>query len=306
MTTPAPAQHPVLRQIDTPYGRIAATTTNGEGPPVVLLHGFPDDQRIYTRLLSALAPRAATAFDFVGYGRSGRPVDQSDSESDSQAHLGQISAVLDGLDAERAILVGHDGSGPDAVRFALAEPDRVERVVLLNTTFGQRKSLIMPEMTRLLAQPELASLADDMLADQQQRLWLLTRWGVQWELDSDPDGIRATSIAPQLYGSSEQPDALAAIRHWTSDWLESLAAQETLVDQGALRRLDVPVSVIFGENDRYLGPDLAAELAGLFGAASLDLVQDAGHYPQHDQPEHVAAIINNQMSAGSRSDARAI
>ena len=105
------------RQIDTPHGRVFAVEIPGDDPPIVLMHGFPDDHRIYDRLLARLSPRRAVAFDFVGYGRSDRP---ERTEFSSQAHGDQITAVLDTLQADRAVLVGQDASGPDAVTYAVA------------------------------------------------------------------------------------------------------------------------------------------------------------------------------------------
>ena len=72
---------------------------------------------------------------------------------------------------------------------------------------------------------------------------------------------------------------------------DSLDEQDALADSGALGQLEVPVSVIFGETDRYLNPSLAAEIAGLFKAPSFHLVQDASHWPQYDQPEVVADLL---------------
>ena len=83
-----------------------------------------------------------------------------------------------------------------------------------------------------------------------------------------------------------QPSALgppACSAHWTN--------RTTLIDSGALGHLEVPVSVIFGETDRYLNPSLAAEIAGLFQDPSVHLVQDASHWPQNDQPEVVADFL---------------
>jgi haloalkane dehalogenase len=277
------------RRIDTPGGRVFARQIPGEDPALVLMHGFPDDQRIYDKLLPRLSPRRAVAFDFLGYGRSDRP-DAAGFSPDE--HGSQLTAVLDELGITQAVLVGHDASGPDAVFYAVAHPERVAGVVLLNTVFGHQPSLRMPEMTRLFSEPDLASLADDMMSDQNQRLWLLQRWGVQLETDaSDPDGIGLKSILPQFFGDASQPDALAAVRAWTAGWLDYLDQQDALIASGALRRLQVPVSVIFGERDRYLNPSVAAEVSRLFTDASLHLLRDATHYPQHDQPEVVADLL---------------
>jgi haloalkane dehalogenase len=243
----------------------------------------------YTRLLPLLSPRRAVTFDFLGYGRSERSDTAGFTPED---HAAQITAVLDALDIQNAVLVGHDASGPDAVFYALAHPERVAGLALLNTVFGRRDALIMPEMTKLLSDPELATLADDMIGDPAQRLWLLQRWGQQWELDStDPEGLAAQSILPQFYGNDTQPDALAAIRAWTAQFRASLDRQDALVAERALHRITSPVSIIFGTKDRYLGPALAAEIAGLFAKSTLHLVKDAGHYPQYDRPETVAALL---------------
>ncbi len=276
-------------RVDTPAGRVFVRQIPGEDPPIVLMHGFPDNHRIYGKLLPQLSPRRAVAFDFLGYGRSDR---SDDAGFSPEEHGSQLTAVLDELGITRAVIAGHDASGPDAVFYAVAHPERVAGLVLLNTVFGHQNSLKMPEMTRLFAEPELTSLTDDMMNDANQRLWLLQRWGVQWGLDSaNPDGLAMQSIVPQFFGGADQPDALAAIRRWTAGWLGSLDKQDALIDSGALRRLDVPVSIIFGETDRYLNPSLAAEISELFKDPFFHLVHHAGHYPQHDQPEVVAGCL---------------
>jgi haloalkane dehalogenase len=286
----ADAAAPATEQlVDTPAGRVFVRQVPGEGPPVVLMHGFPDDHRIYRKLLPQLSPRRAVAFDFLGYGRSDRSDNVGFSAED---HGAQLTAVLDALGIARAVIVGHDASGPDAVCYAIAYPERVASLVLLNTIFGHQKSLRMPEMPRLFAEPELTTLADDMMKDANQRLWLLQRWGVQWEMDAtNPDGIAIQSIIPQFFGGADHPDALAAIRGWTGGLLASLDAQDAVIDSGALRHIKVPVRIIFGENDRYLTPSLAREISALFTDPSFHLVQHAGHYPQDDQPEVVAGLL---------------
>jgi pimeloyl-ACP methyl ester carboxylesterase len=255
------------------------------------MHGFPDDHRIYDRLLPRLSPRRAVAFDVVGYGRSERT---NGTDFSAQAHSAQITALLDALQADRAVLVGHDASGPDAVAYAIAHPERVAHLVLLNTIFGHRPSLRWPEMTRLFSDPELKTLADDMVSDPNQLLWLLGRWGAQLDLDADdPSGIVRHSILPQFYGDEHQPDSIASIRAWCARLPDALDQQDELAKTTALARLEVPVSVIWGLKDRYLNPSLANEIAALFDKPSLHLLKAAGHYPQHDQPDQVAELLKS-------------
>jgi haloalkane dehalogenase len=267
----------------------------GEEPAIVLMHGFPDDHRVYDKLLPLLSPRRAVAFDWAGYGRSDRPDTAGFSSED---HGSQLASVLDALGIVSSVLVGHDASGPDAVAFAVALPERVAHLVLLNTVFGHQASLRLPEMIRLFADPDFTPLADAMVKDEGQRLWLLQHTANQWGLDAlDPDGLAIRSILPQFYGDADQPDAVAGIRTWTAGLFEALDAEDTLIDSGALGRLEVPVSVIFGESDCYLNPSLAGEIAGLFRDPAFHLVPGASHWPQYDQPEVVANLLKRARTS---------
>jgi haloalkane dehalogenase len=267
----------------------------GEEPAIVLMHGFPDDHRIYDKLMPLLSPRRAVAFDWAGYGRSDRPQTAGFS---SETHGSQLAAVLDELGIVNSVLVGHDASGPDAVEFAIAHRERVAHLVLLNTIFGNQASLRLPEMIRLFADPAFTPLADAMVKDEGQRLWLLQYTADQWGLNAlDPDGLAIRSILPQFYGDADQPDALVGIRTWTAGLFDALNTQDTLIDTGAIRRLELPVSIIFGESDRYLNPSLAAEIAGLFSDPAFHLVQGASHWPQYDQPEVVATLLKGARTS---------
>ena len=277
------------RRVDTPNGQVFVREIPGEDPPIVLMHGFPDDHRVYDKLFPRLSPRRAVAFDWFGYGRSDRSVTAG---SVPEEHGAELAAVLDELGITRTVLVGHDASGPDAVAFAVTHPERVAELVLLNTVFGHQPSMKLPEMIRLFADPALAPLADAMVDDEGQRLWLLQHTATQWGLDAlDPDGIAIQSVFPQFFGDAGQPDALPAVRAWTAGLFDALEQQDALIDSGALGHLEVPVSIVFGESDRYLNPSLAAEIAGLFKNPSFHLVPDAAHWPQHDQPELVAQLL---------------
>jgi pimeloyl-ACP methyl ester carboxylesterase len=279
----------MIGQIPTAGGGVYVDDRPGDEPALVLMHGFPDDSRIYNRLLSWLAPRRVVAFDFLGYGRSERaPADVLGAAD----HVNQLRTVLDALDIETATLVAHDASGPVAIDFVLSAPERVGQLVLLNTYYGHAPTLRLPEMIRLLADPALNPLADAMLQDPDQRLWLLGHTARQFGADPlDPDGVGPVSVTPQFFGDADRPDALVAIRAWTAALLGALDAQDDRIAQGQLGAAHLPVTLIFGALDRYLNPDLAAHLAGLFQKAELHVVKGASHWPQWDQPEVVSRLI---------------
>lgn len=275
--------------VPTPRGSLHVTDQPGEGPALILMHGFPDDSHIYDRLVPLLAPRRAVTFDFLGYGRSDR---SEASAGDVANHDQDLAAVVDSLGIEQVALVAHDASGPVAIDYAINEPDRVSHLVLLNTYYGHAPMLRLPEMIRLFADEHFAPLADALVADLDQRLWLLQHTARRFGSEElDPAGIEAVSVMPQFFGDADIPDALAAIRGWTGTLFAELQRQDEQIATGQLASLDVPVALPFGELDEYLSPDLGRHLAGLFPRAELRLVEGASHWPQWDRPEAVARLI---------------
>jgi pimeloyl-ACP methyl ester carboxylesterase len=277
-----------IHEVPTLGGKIHVVDHSGHVPALVLMHGFPDDGRMYDRLVPLLAPGRAVTVDFLGYGGSDR-VERPVLEA--QSHVDQLRAALDGLGLDRAVLVGHDASGPVAIDFAIAEPDRVSRLILLNTYYGHAPTLQLPAMIRLFADPDMKALANAMVDDPNQRLWLLQQTAREWGQDpDDPNGI-GLFVLPEFFGDAENADALPAIRAWTAALFADLDAQDEVIWAGQLAALDVPVTLVFGGLDPFLNPDLGAHLAGLFKRADLHLVDGASHWPQWDKPEVVAELI---------------
>ena len=277
------------RQIPTAMGLLYVADHPGDGPALVLMHGFPDDSRIYNRLVPLLSPRRAVAFDFLGYGASDRP---RPGALDRAGQLHQLGAVLDELGIETAVLVAHDASGPVAIDYALTAPDRVGQLILLNTYYGHAPALRLPEMIRLLADPDMTQLADAMLNDPDQRMWLLGHTARQFGGDPlDPNSVGITSVLPQFFGDASRPDALPAIKAWTAALFGDLDTQDRRINRGQLAGLDIPVGLVFGALDRYLSPGLAAHLASLFPRADTHLVDGASHWPQWDRPKAVSELI---------------
>jgi pimeloyl-ACP methyl ester carboxylesterase len=121
----------------------------GEGPLVLLCHGFPESWYSWRHQLKALAEAGyrAVAPDMRGYGQTGRP---EPIEQYTLFHLvGDMVGVLDALGAEQAAIIGHDWGAPVAWHAALMRPDRFRAVIGLSAPFRPRGSAppttIMPK-----------------------------------------------------------------------------------------------------------------------------------------------------------------
>jgi pimeloyl-ACP methyl ester carboxylesterase len=105
--------------------------TAGEGPLVVLLHGFPDYWYTWREQMPALAEHhQVVAFDMRGYNHSDQPEGVENYRIEKLT--ADVAAVIDHFDRESAIIVGHDWGGFIAWTLAMTHPDRVDRLVILN------------------------------------------------------------------------------------------------------------------------------------------------------------------------------
>src|SRR5258708_18021667 len=122
----------------------------GQGPLVLLLHGFPESWYSWRHQLAALAQAGyhAVAPDQRGYGQTDRP---AEIEKYTQLHLvGDIIGLLDALQEEQAVVVGHDWGAPIAWNAALMRPDRIRGVVGLSASYRPRGLVSMLTAMRSL------------------------------------------------------------------------------------------------------------------------------------------------------------
>ncbi|MBW8702029.1 2-hydroxy-6-oxo-6-phenylhexa-2,4-dienoate hydrolase [Streptomyces sp. MBT84] len=162
------------------------------------MHGFPDDSRIYDRIIPLVTPRRVVVLDFSGFGKSDRGQETTLRPGQREAELG---AVLTELGIDRCILVGHDASGAVAVNFTLDHAESVDRLVLLNCYYGDAPSLQFPELIRLLGDTNFKPLADALMDDPKMRQWILAHTQERFGCAvGDPDSVVAASVVLQWFG----------------------------------------------------------------------------------------------------------
>src|SRR5499433_3123117 len=137
--------------------RIYVRDHPGAEPAIILMHGFADNLHLYDRLSPYLSPpRRVVLFDFLGWGSSDKPPGYPYT-TDNQ--VGDLDAVITRLGLGQVVLVAHDASGPPAIDWALAHPERVAGLVLLNTYYCEMPTLRRPEAIWLFSTPVIRSVA---------------------------------------------------------------------------------------------------------------------------------------------------
>ncbi len=291
MTESPGASPPVVEhRVQRDGGRLHVRDYPGTEPSFVLLHGFPDNSRIYDDLIPHLvsAGRRVVAIDFLGFGASDKV---SEARYGFDQQLGDLEAVVAALELGRIIPVGHDAGGPTAVNFALAHPERTAAVCLMNAFYGAAPGLRVPEFIELFANRGLKALTQHFLASPQQFAWLLgfQRDQMQQGL-SDPQKARYAAFLGPLIDQNfrQQPSAGPAFAAMTARLDDEIAANTARLLE--VRRSDVPLLLIWGRLDPYLHVSVAEFMRSQARTAALHVL-DAGHWPQIDAPAEVARIM---------------
>jgi haloalkane dehalogenase len=253
----------------------------GAGDPVLLLHGEPTWAFLYRKVIPHLVGGArCVAPDYFGFGRSDKPTDRGWYSYDR--HVDSIARLVDALDLRDITLVVQDWGGPVGFAFAIDNPDRVARLVVLNTGIGARA----PNEEWLRFQAFMRRVDTEIVPGQLVRLSL-----VQPADDEVVAGYDAPFPVPESrIGVVQFPELVATGSDHPS-------APRMLDVRERLRSLDRPALVLFSDSDPIFSRRAAEAMAALLPGAELDPpLPGAGHFLQEDRGEEVGARIASWLS----------
>jgi haloalkane dehalogenase len=247
----------------------------GEGAPVLLLHGEPTSSFLWRNLIPEL-PGRKLAPDLIGFGRSDKPEDVGWYSYDR--HVDSIARLAGELDLRDLTLVVHDWGGPIGLRFAVENPSRVARLVILNTALGGGRPPSDAWLRFRAAVRRLGGAID---------VGRLVEAGTARGLPAD---VREAYDAPfptpeSKAGALAFPELVPAeAAHPNAEPMNRVAA--------ALRDWQKPALVVWGANDTVLPPVIADRFVELIpGARGPVLIEGAAHFLQEDKPAELAAAI---------------
>jgi haloalkane dehalogenase len=248
----------------------------GEGDPVLLLHGEPTWSFLYRKLIPPLADVArCVAPDYFGFGRSDKPTERG--WYSYERHVVSIARLAEHLDLRRITLVVQDWGGPVGFRFAVENPERVARIVVMNTGIGARA----PSDEWLRFQSFMRRVGTEIVAGQLVRLSLV---------QPTTDAIIAAYDAP--FPAPESRVGIVQFPELVATSSEHPSAPAMLVVRERLRELDRPALVLFSDSDPIFTRRAAEVMADLLPNAELDPpVEGAGHFLQEDRGEALGRRI---------------
>jgi haloalkane dehalogenase len=251
----------------------------GGGDPIVLLHGEPTWAYLYRRVIAGLAARGRTlAPDLFGFGRSDKPTDRAFYTYDR--HVETVTEFARRLDLSAITLVVHDWGGPIGLRFAVENPERIARLVLLNTglyslsdrwptpgflnwrAFAEKAGLDLP-VGFVVQSGSATDLALEVVAAYDAPF-------------PSPEAKTGAAMFPLLVPVAEGDPGIGEMLHTREQ----------------LGRWDKPALVCFGDSDPVFPPGAAKAVARMIPTAGEpEIIAGAAHFLQEDRGEAVAERI---------------
>jgi pimeloyl-ACP methyl ester carboxylesterase len=265
-----------------------AVLDEGEGYPVLLLHGFPDSSRLWRHQVAALsaAGMRAIAPDLRGFGESDRP--EAPEDYAIARSVADMVAVLDALAIDRAHVVGHDFGAVVAWVLAALVPDRVDHLVAISVGHPATARLRTMEdrekaWYQLLFQ--FPGVAEALLPRDD---WKLLR-----EL------LREDGDTEQYLNDLSRPGALTAGLNW---YRTNLAPQLELQRRRHLPAVAAPTLGLWSSGDNYLTEHrMIRSGEHVSGPWRYERINDASHWVQLDEPERVNELLLEFLGTGDRT-----
>lgn len=252
----------------------------GEGPPVLLLHGFPDTHTTWRRQLPVLAQAGfrVIAPDLRGYGKTDMPRDTGAYAIGFLAD--DVLRLMDALGIEKAAVIGHDWGGLIGWHLAMHAPDRITRFAALST--GHPAAIARAGLRQRLRFWYVALFMTPVLAEKVIKAndWYALR---QLSKNEEQQAIWRAALEPEGRLS-------AALNYYRANF-----------KPGAQRRwkpVDIPVMGIWSERDPALGEKQMADSAQYCRAGfRFEQIDGAGHWLHLSAADRVNPLLRDFLAA---------
>lgn len=275
-----PALEPQLAGVD---GGEIFYAVAGEGVPVLLLHGFGGEIWMWERQVEALSKRYRLYIpDLLGYGYSDRPkIDYTPS-----LFIGMIRQFIDQLSVSRASLIGNSMGGGIAWAFALAHPERVDKLVLIDSIPPQ----VVPAVRNRLLRWFLAIRHVPLLP--YLAMALRTRRMVRTVLmEAIYDDRLVTDVVVERQYQIGRIAGTARVMASTVRYADEVARYAD-----ALETLRKPTLIVWGEQDELFPVAVGSQLHASIRDSEMVVIKGSGHMPMWEKPDETNQAIVEFLS----------
>jgi pimeloyl-ACP methyl ester carboxylesterase len=259
--------------IETHDGRKMRVARLGSGPPVILLHGYPDNLQVWSELAPRLARRCeVTAFDWPGMGYS----EAWSGGATPFDFARRLSTLMDAWNIERATIIGHDMGGQPALAFAAKYPNRVSRLVVMNSLviWDEKTSWEIALLRKFGWNRVLLERLPRAVFFRAIRTFLPRGYKLGAELRSD------------LWDSFQRPEVRKFVVRMCAGYQGTLPRLKQLYPA-----IKTPALFLWAERDKHFPVAHARKLAEMVPGAKLEEIPHAGHWMALNLADEVGSRI---------------
>jgi len=257
----------------------------GNGEPVVMLHGDPTWSYLYRQFIPALAPHHRCIVpDSMGMGKSGVPLEPFPYRL--HHHIANLEALLLHLDVQNITLVVHDWGGPVGLGFAVRHLQRIKRLVLLNTwAFAPWPGGLFPRLLEIIRSERGENFVLKKNAYLEPALLGTTH--------------HTEKLTPSVMEAYKAPYPTPETRTALLCWSRDIPVQESDASYAEMKRIELglpqfsktPTLIIWGMKDPVLPASVLRLWQGIYPQAITHEIEDASHFLQEDAPERIVGYI---------------
>lgn len=255
----------------------------GEGPLVLMCHGFPESSFSWRHQMAPIAEAGfrAVAIDMPGYGRSDKP----DASYDVEWLTACMAGAIRGLGSHQAVLVGHDWGGALVWPFARIYPEMTAGVIGLNTADIPRFDVPPIELFRMLGSKSFRYILD-----------FQERGTAEAKIEADLDGflnwffLGGTVVKKEVFTAEVMEHYAANLRPTGAitaplEYYRNMDRNWELLEPYDDVKIEVPCLMISAAGDKVLPPELADGMETRVPNLTKVVIEDCGHWTQQEQPE---------------------
>jgi pimeloyl-ACP methyl ester carboxylesterase len=259
---------------------------SGEGPALLFIHGLTGSQRNWAHLVDALDhDHRVLAPDLFGHGASAKVI----GDYSLGAHAATLRDLLDLLGIDRVTLIGHSFGGGIAMQFSYLFPERVERLVLVDSGgMGRDVSALLRAATLPGAELILPVITSSWVRGRVETIArILTRGG--WQ--ASPETTEIWRGFTSLADTDTRRAFLATTRAVIDPGGQTVTAHDHLP-----MAIQIPTLVVWGTKDRMIPAWHATTAQQSIADSRVVLFEGAGHFPHLDQPARFAQVLGDFMA----------
>lgn len=271
----------------------------GEGPAVILLHGWPGFWYDWRRVLPAIASDAdAIAPDLRGFGGSEAPNLPPEEGYNPVVMAGDVVSLMDRLGIGSAVVAAHDVGATVAQAMARGAPERVSALVLLNPPYlgiGGRRFEYRFQREAWYQHFHVKPWSHELVGYNRDTVRIyLAHFYDHWL--GRKDSLRAAEFEAIVDVYSRPGRVEGGFNYYRARMIQRAGESEA---DPADFRIETPTAVLWGELDPIIPPEFSDRLKEFFPSSSLKLLPGVGHFVPFEAPDEVAAAIREAVSLSS-------